>query len=124
MTPFYRQEETLLFLISLLFVMVIVLIWVMIHMFFYHTARIYNWNGPRYCYLGYVPIRREDGELTVRLTEHMTDLSHTTLYRICPGRAFCRKNRYKNLFVYADGDRRYVVVDDSNKEEMKTEIPF
>lgn len=117
----YMNEERVLFLITILFGMVIVLICIMLHTAIYRMARIYNWNGKRYCYLGHVPIRREDGGFAVRLGEHMVDLSRTTLYRICPSRTFCNKNCYRHLFVYADGSRQHVVVD---REEMKTEIPF
>lgn len=115
------QEEKIFFFIILLFIAVIMLIGVMLHTAVYRMAKIYNWNGKRYCYLGYVPISREDGGFAVRLGEHMVDLSRTTLYAICPSMAFRRKNRYGNLFVYADGSRQHVVV---TEEEMKTEIPF
>lgn len=115
------QEKTILLLITILLAAVMILVCAMLYMSLYRMAGIYNWNGKRYCYLGYVPIRREEGGFALHLGEHMTDLSRTTLYRICPGRAFCKKNRYRNLFVYADGSRQHVVVD---REEMKTEIPF
>lgn len=107
--------------ITVLFFMVLWLVSVMLHAGLYGMARIYNWNGKRYCYIGYAPIRREGEGFSVRIGEKMVDLSHTTLYRICPSRAFCRRNRYRGMSVYADRSRSYLVVDG---EAMKTEIPF
>ncbi|MCM1154170.1 MAG: hypothetical protein NC314_00520 [Roseburia sp.] len=115
------QEKTLLIAVTFLFIIVMALVCAMLHIIRYRMARIYNWNGRCYSYLGYVPIRRENGDFALYIGGHMVDLSRTTRYRICPGRRFCKKNRYRNLFVYADGNREHVVID---REEMKTEIPF
>ncbi|MCH5255989.1 MAG: hypothetical protein J1D87_01800 [Lachnospiraceae bacterium] len=115
------EDGILLVTVAALFVIVIALIAFMLYFRIYRMARIYNWNGKRYCYLGNAALRREGKDFAIRLGERMVDLSHTTLYRICPSRAFCMKNRYRDMFVYADGDRRHVVVD---LEPMKTEIPY
>lgn len=115
------NEEMFRMMIVILFLAVLVLLSVMLYTGLYGMARIYNWNGKRYCYLGYVPIRRENGGFAVRIGEHMVDLSRTTAYRICPSRVFCKRNRYRELFVYADRSRSYLVVD---TEPMKTEVPF
>ncbi|MCM1386828.1 MAG: hypothetical protein NC231_05845 [Bacillus sp. (in: Bacteria)] len=108
-------------MITALLILLMLLVAVMLHTFCYGMARIYNWNGSRYRYLGYVPVRKEDGGFAVRIGARMVDLSRTTLYRICPGRAFCRKNRYRDMYVYADGAKSCLVIE---KEAMKTEIPF
>ena len=108
-------------MISTLFLLLILLVAVMLYTLCYGMARIYNWNGSRYCYLGYAPIKREGSGFSLRIGERMVDLSRTTVYRICPGRAFCRKNQYRTLYVYADGSRNYLVVENG---AMKTEIPF
>ena len=115
------EDGILLVAVAALFVIVIALIAFMLYVRIYRMARIYNWNGKRYCYLGNAALCREGKDFAIRLGERMVDLSHTTLYRICPSRAFCIKNRYRDMFVYADGDRRHVVVD---IEPMKTEIPY
>lgn len=94
---------------------------VMLYMFRYGMARIYNWNGSCYRYLGYAQVRKQDGAFSVRISERMVDLSRTTVYRICLGSAFCRKNRYRDMYVYADGERSRLIVE---QEVMKTEIPF
>ncbi len=108
-------------MISALLLILILLVAVMLYTLCYSMARIYNWNGSRYQYLGYVPIKREGSGFSLRIGERMVDLSRTTVYRICPGRAFCRKNQYRALYVYADGSRNYLVVENG---AMKTEIPF
>ena len=115
------EEQMFRVVVSALLLMVILFLFVMLYAGAYGMARIYNWNGKRYCYLGYVPIRREEGNFVVRIGEHMVDMSYTTAYQICPSKAFCRKNRYQAMFVYADRCRNYLVVD---REPMKTEIPF
>lgn len=107
-------------IITLLFLLLL-LISTVLYMVCCGTARVYNWNGKRYCYLGYVPIRRRDGAFVLHISERMVELSHTTRYRICPGRIFCRKNRYRDMYVYADGSSNHLVVE---RGAMKTEIPF
>ena len=108
-------------MISILLLILILLTAVMMYTLCYGMARIYNWNGNRYCYLGFAPIKREGSGFLLRIGERMVDLSRTTVYRICPGRAFCRKNQYRAMYVYADGSRNYLVVENG---AMKTEIPF
>ena len=114
-------NDILRIMISVLLLLLILLVAVMLYTICYGMARIYNWNGNRYCYLGYAPIKREGSGFSVRIGERMVELSRTTVYRICLGRSFCRKNRYRDLYVYADGSRNYLVVEN---EAMKTEIPF
>lgn len=115
------EYDVLQVVISMLFLGILLLLSAMFYRGLYRMARIDNWNGKRYCYLGYVPIRRAGSGFAVRIGERMVDLSYTTRYRIHPSRAFCSRNRYRDFFVYADGSRAYLVVD---AEEMKTEIPF
>lgn len=114
-------NDILRIMISVLLLLLILLVAVLLYTICYGMARIYNWNGNRYCYLGYAPIKREGSGFSVRIGEWMVELSRTTVYKICPGRAFCRKNRYRDLYVYADGSRNYLVVENG---AMKTEIPF
>lgn len=114
-------EEMLRGIIIMLLLMVIVLLTVMLHTVRYRMACIYNWNGKRYCYLGYVPIQKEGKAFVLYIREKMVDLSHTTLYQINLSKEFYKRNRYKDMFVYADGARNYLIID---KEALKTEIPF
>lgn len=114
-------NDTIKIMISILLLILILLVAVMLYTLCFGMARIYNWNGSRYCYLGYVPIKREGSGFSLRIGERMVDLSRTTVYRICPVRAFCRKNQYRALYVYADGSRNYLVVENG---AMQTEIPF
>ncbi|MCM1174425.1 MAG: hypothetical protein NC341_05165 [Blautia sp.] len=106
------ESETLQWTITILLLLMLLLSGAALYAARCRMARVCNWNGRRYCYLGYVPIRREKGNFVIRIGEHMTDLAHTADYRICPGRAFVRKNRYRGLVVYAEGERRYLVIED------------
>lgn len=108
-------------MMSALLLLLILLVIMMMYFLCYGMARIDNWNGSCYCYLGYVPIKREGGGFSIRISGRMVELSRTTVYRICPAQAFCRKNQYRDLYVYADGSRNYLVVENG---AMKTEIPF
>lgn len=121
MGEFMITDDIFRVMMTFLLLLLILLVAAMLHTVRYGMARIYNWDGERYCYLGYAPIRREGGGFSLRISERMVDLSRTTRYRICPGRAFCRKNRYRDIYVYADGSRNYLVVENG---PMKTEIPF
>ena len=105
------ESEVFKIMITILFLLLLLLFAAMLHAGVYRMARVYNWNGRRYCYLGYVQIRRENGNFAVRIGEHMVDLARTTDYRICLSRAFCRKNRYRGMVVYAEGERNYLVID-------------
>ena len=55
--------------------------------------------------------RRKNGDFVIRIGEHMVDLSRTTAYRICVSKAFCRKNRYGGMVVYADGMQKYLIIE-------------
>ncbi|MCM1144493.1 MAG: hypothetical protein NC318_02100 [Blautia sp.] len=113
--------EELRIVISALLLIIMLLITGLLYGGLYQMARIENWNGKRYCYLGYVPIRKGEGGFVIRIGKRMVDLSYTTRYRIRPGNAFCRRNRYRDVIVYADRGRAHLVLDG---REMKTEIPF
>ncbi len=105
------ENEILRMIITILLLFLLFLLIIVCHAGVYGMARVYNWNGRRYCYLGFVPIRRKNGDMVVRIGEHMTDLSRTTAYRICVSRAFCRKNRYREMLVYVDGEKNYLLID-------------
>lgn len=115
------EEEILRTAVFILFLAVIALVSLMLYARVYGMARIYNWNGRRYCYLGNAALHKAGKDFEIRLGERMVDLSHTTLYRICPSRAFCKKNRYRDMFIYADGSRSHLVVD---TEPIEAEIPL
>ncbi|MBD5444546.1 MAG: hypothetical protein HDR29_03230 [Lachnospiraceae bacterium] len=113
------QEEMLRAVMASMFMIVMALTALMLYIRIYCMARIYNWNGKRFCYLGRAPLRKEGEDFAIRIGERMVDLSYTTLYRVCPCRSFCMRNRYRDVFVYADGGRQHLVVDN---EPMKAEI--
>ena len=108
-------------MMTVLFLVMIVLLLVAFYKGTYGMAWVYNWNGERYRCIGYAQLRKEDGAFALYLGERMVDLSRTTAYQIVLSRAFCRRNQYQKLFVYAEGCRSYLVVE---REALKTEIPF
>lgn len=77
----------------------------------FRTVRIYNWNGSRYCYLGRAGVRRNGGGFQVHIGERMADLSHTTLYQICPSRQFVRRNQYADMVLCAGNTQCLLHVD-------------
>lgn len=113
------QEELLRAVMVGMFMIVMALTVLMLYIRIYGMARIYNWTGKRFCYLGTAPLRKEGKDFAIRIGERMVDLSYTTLYRVCPSHAFCMRNRYRDVFFYADGGRQHLVVD---IEPMKAEI--
>ena len=82
------------------------------------TARIYNWNGKRYCYLGRARLRRSDGGYQVCIGERMADLSYTTLYQICPSKRFVRRNRYRDMALRAGNTQCLLHVDDCMRQSI------
>ncbi len=107
-------------LIFALLFLAIILFCMMLYMLRYRRARIYNWDGERYHYLGLAPISREAGGYAVYIGEKMVDISYTTRYRICPDNAFCRHNRLRELYVYAEGSRRYLVI---GEDALQVQVP-
>lgn len=83
-----------------------------------HTARIYNWNGNRYCYLGRARLLRIDGGYQVCIGERMADLSYTTLYQICPSKRFVRRNRYRDMALCAGNAQCLLHVDDCMRQSI------
>lgn len=83
-----------------------------------HTARVYNWNGKRYCYLGRVGLCRKSDGYHVRIGERMADLSYTTLYQICPSKGFVRRNRYGNLILCAGDEKRMMHIDGCMRQSV------
>ena len=71
----------------------------------FRTARIYNWNGRSYCYLGRAILNRDGGGYRIQIGERLADLSYTTLYRICLSGPFIRKNKYADMMLCAGHSR-------------------
>lgn len=84
----------------------------------YGTVRIYNWDGKRYRYLGRAGLWRSGGGYVVRLRERMADLSYTTLYQICPSKYFVRRNRYREMVLWAGKARCLLYVDGCMRQSV------
>lgn len=104
------ESETLKIIITVLFLLLLLLLGAVFYAGLYRMARVYNWNGRRYCYLGCVPVRRENGHFRVKIGERMVDLSRTTDYRICPG-SFLPEVQISGDGRIRGGERRYLVID-------------
>lgn len=84
----------------------------------FHTVRIYNWNGDRYCYLGRAGLHRNGGGYWVQIRERMADLSYTTLYQLCPSKEFVRKNKYSGMMLCAGQTRSLLHVDECMRQSI------
>ena len=84
----------------------------------FRTVRIYNWNGSRYCYLGRAGVRHNGGGFQVLIGERMADLSHTTLYQICPSKQFVRKNKYADMMLSAGNAQCLLHVDSCMRQSI------
>ena len=84
----------------------------------YGTARIYNWDGARYRYLGRTGVRRSGGGYRVCIGERMADLSYTTLYQICFSRRFVRRNQYRDMMLCAGHSRCLLHVDERMRQSI------
>lgn len=83
-----------------------------------HTVRIYNWNGRRFCYLGRELLCWKQDGYYVQMRERLADLSHTTLYQICPSKQFVRKHRYHNLTFRAGDEKCMLHVEECMRQSI------
>lgn len=117
----FLSERMVCSVMVVLFAAAVMLLLVMLHTMRCQMARIYNWDGKKYCYLGYASIGKNRGCREIHISERMVDLSHTTRYQIVFGKKYFQKNRYREVFVCAGEQKNYLVID---KQVLKTEIPF
>jgi hypothetical protein len=74
-------------------------------------VRVYNWDGSRYRFLGYLRLkkaRREHLDITgrndtyvIKMTEHMWDISYTTRYLLLPSKQLTRQKKNASLLLQA-----------------------
>lgn len=117
----FLEEEMFRSMIMVLLVAVLLFMLFFIAVMCQYMVRIYNWDGTKYNYLGYAPIRNDKGCRVIRISEKMVDLSHTTSYQIVFGKLCFHKNRYREVFVCAEHQRNYLVIEGP---VLKTKIPF
>lgn len=86
--------------------------------------RVYNWNGNRYCYLGRSCIHKRNDTYVIKLRERVADISYTTDYRFLADKAFVRKNRYRNLYVYAGTTRVWMPIEEQMEQNLYYRFPF
>lgn len=117
----FLKEEMFRSMIMVLLVAALLLMVLLVAVMCQYMVRIYNWDGTKYNYLGYAPIRNDKGCRVICISEKMVDLSHTTNYQIVFGKTCFHKNRYKEVFVCAEHQRNYLVIEEP---VLKTKIPF
>ena len=113
----FLQEFNVIYAAAFLAVLSVLLIFTL-YIVRYHTVRIYNWNGVRYCYLGRAGLRRNGGGYQVCIGERMADLSYTTLYQVCPSRDFVRRNRYADMMLCAGRVKSLLHVDECMRQSI------
>ena len=86
--------------------------------------RVYNWDGNRYCYLGRSRIYKRNDTYVIRMRERLADLSYTTDYRFLADKAFVRKNRYRNLYVYAGATKVWMPIEERMEQNLYYRFPF
>lgn len=94
-------------------VMIFDLLWVMFY--YYGTVKVYNLTEHKqYKYLGYLWIRKKQGEYILHLPEEMIYNSHTTRYKIIPEKQFCMGKEEKHLRVCFGS--KFVLITEISKE--------
>ena len=84
----------------------------------YHTLKLYNWDGKRYCFLGRILIRKENDIYVVKIREHIWDISYTTRYLLVPFRQFVQTNRNRSLLLQAGQAKEWLSVDAGMRQDI------
>jgi hypothetical protein len=87
----------------------------------YRTVRVYNWDGRKFRFLGYLRLKKakraqldlDTGNDTyvINLTERMWDLSYTTRYLLLPSKQFLGKKKNGSLIFQAGQERVWMAMD-------------
>lgn len=84
----------------------------------YHTLKLYNWDGKRYCFLGRILLWKRNDTYVVNIREHIWDISYTTRYLLVPSRQFVRANRNSSLFLQAGQEKAWLAVDVRMRQDI------
>ena len=94
-----------------IFIFLLDLIWVVFY-YYYATVKIYNFiQGEEYRYLGFLWIRRKQGEWFLMVPKDMIENSLTTKYKLVSQSGFHALRKGESLFVSFE-----------NKYEVKVKI--
>ena len=84
----------------------------------YHTLKLYNWDGKRYCFLGRLLLRKRNDIYVVKIREHLWDISYTTRYLLVPSRQFVQANRNSSLLLQAGQAKEWLSVDAGMRQDI------
>ena len=84
----------------------------------YHTLKLYNWDGKRYCFLGRLLLRKRNDIYVVKIREQIWDISYTTRYLLVPSRQFVQANRNSSLLLQAGQAKEWLSVDAGMRQDI------
>ena len=84
----------------------------------YHTLKLYNWDGKRYCFLGRLLLRKRNDIYVVKIREQIWDISYTTRYLLVPSRQFVQTNRNRSLLLQAGQAKEWLSVDAGMRQDI------
>ena len=84
----------------------------------YHTLKLYNWDGKRYCFLGRLLLRKRNDIYVVKIREQIWDISYTTRYLLVPSRQFVQANRNNSLLLQAGQAKEWLSVDAGMRQDI------
>ena len=99
-------------------VILAVILLVILHFMRYHTLKLYNWDGKRYCFLGRLLLRKRNDIYVVKIREHIWDISYTTRYLLVPSRQFVQANRNSSLLLQAGQAKEWLSVDAGMRQDI------
>ncbi|MDE7429438.1 MAG: hypothetical protein K2N00_09270 [Lachnospiraceae bacterium] len=88
------------------------------HDLIWHTARIYNWDGRKYRFLGRERLRKINDTYVINMREAVGDASYTTIYLLLVSAKFVRRHRYENLLLRAGEGEVWLPVEKRMRQEV------
>lgn len=99
-------------------VVLAVILLAILHFMRYHTLKLYNWDGQRYCFLGRILLRKRNDIYVVKIREHIWDISYTTRYLLVPSRQFVQTNRNSSLLLQAGQAKAWLSVGTGMRQDI------
>jgi hypothetical protein len=87
----------------------------------YRTVRVYNWDGRKYRFLGYLRLQKAkraqldlntgNDTYVINMTERMWDLSYTTRYLLLPSKQLLRRKKNGSLLLQAGRETAWMAME-------------
>jgi hypothetical protein len=94
----------------------------------YRMVRVYNWDGRRFRFLGYLRLQKanraqldldtENDTYVISLTERMWDLSYTTRYLLLPSKQLLRKKKNGSLIFQAGREMAWMAMESRLRRDI------